>query len=159
MYQTDRLPANLKYLKTLDFTGIRFEFLREVSCALCLIRSSPNLQKLRLTFHYTKSDTADDEEAVDKFLDSQDFSDIFLNKLREVEMKINDCSKPGMEFVRLLLVKSPLLETMHIRHNGDYYNGYRILQKGKRFPRASSTAEIIYFNPMDSFVKTRKLPQ
>ncbi|XP_035542587.1 F-box/FBD/LRR-repeat protein At1g13570-like isoform X2 [Juglans regia] len=144
----DRLPANLKYLKTLELPALRFEFLREFSCALCLIRSSPNLQKLRLGVGYTKSDTADNVKTVDKFVESQDFSDISLNKLREVEMQINDFSKPEMEFVKLLLVKSPLLETMHIRQrDGDFYNGYRILKEVTRFRRASSTAEIIYFGP------------
>ncbi|KAG6708748.1 hypothetical protein I3843_06G090700 [Carya illinoinensis] len=116
----DRLPANLKYLRTLELPALRFEFLSEIPCALCLIRSSPNLQKLRLADFYTES-TADDVKTVDEFLESQDFSDISLNKLREVDMRINDGLKPEMEFVKLLLVKSPVLETMHIRQcDGDF---------------------------------------
>uniref|UniRef100_A0A7N2L7M6 FBD domain-containing protein n=1 Tax=Quercus lobata TaxID=97700 RepID=A0A7N2L7M6_QUELO len=141
----DRLPTTLEFLNSLVLSEICFGNLREVSCALCLlIRSSPNLQKLKVELYC--STTVDD--AVVEFLEAQDFSDISLKKLREVEMLTFDDSKPEMEFVKLLLVKSPLLKTMHIRlKRGDSTSGFKILKEVIQFQRASSTAAIICSGP------------
>lgn len=48
-----KLPVTLKTLKTLHLSDMYFEKIDEISCALCLIRSSPSLQKLEITVsHY-----------------------------------------------------------------------------------------------------------
>ncbi|XP_075665513.1 F-box/FBD/LRR-repeat protein At1g13570-like [Castanea sativa] len=135
----DRLPATLEFLKTVVLSKICFGSLREVSCALCLIRSSPNLQKLKLNYGATA-----DENAAVEFLETLHFLDISLKKLREVEMLTFDDSKPVMAFAKLLLVKSPLLEKMYIQlKKNRSTKRFKILKEVIRFPRASSIAEII----------------
>ncbi|GMY26730.1 F-box/FBD/LRR-repeat protein At1g13570-like isoform X1 [Fagus crenata] len=147
----DRLPATLEFLKTLVLSEICFGVLREASCALCLIRSSPNLEKLK--FKVNHGATADEVKAVVEYMKAQDFSDMSLNKLREVKMLSFSGSKPEMEFVKLLLDKSPLLKTMHIHpKRGDSLTGFRILKEVTRFRRASSTAEIIYLDTVEGSV-------
>ncbi|KAM4111786.1 hypothetical protein ACJW30_05G092500 [Castanea mollissima] len=61
----DRLPATLEFLKTVVLSKICFGSLREVSCALSLVRSSPNLQKLKVELNYGA--TADENAAVKSF--------------------------------------------------------------------------------------------
>ncbi|KAK9276953.1 hypothetical protein L1049_006492 [Liquidambar formosana] len=43
-----RLPMTLKHMKILRMGDLRFAKMDEISCALCLIRSSPNLQELKI---------------------------------------------------------------------------------------------------------------
>jgi hypothetical protein len=43
------LQASLTNLKFLEINDLCYAEVEEVSCALCLIRSSPNLQKLLIT--------------------------------------------------------------------------------------------------------------
>ncbi|CAK9184634.1 unnamed protein product [Ilex paraguariensis] len=43
-----RLPCILGHLKFMDLSSVRFGKIEEISCALCLIRSSPNLQELKI---------------------------------------------------------------------------------------------------------------
>lgn len=75
-----------------------------------------------------------------------------LNKLREIQLLIFDNSKPEMEFVKLLLVKSPLLEKMCIKLKvSDITKGFRVLKEVIRFRRASSTAEIIVLGEGENF--------
>ena len=97
--------------------------------------------------------TADKVKAVVEYMKAQDFSDMSLNKLQEVKMLSFSGSKPEMEFVKLLLDKSPLLKTMHIHpKRGDTLTGFRILKEVTRFRRASSTAEIIYLDTVEGSV-------
>ncbi|KAK4434304.1 hypothetical protein Salat_0593200 [Sesamum alatum] len=43
-----KLPINLNHLTDLCLSSLRFECMAEVMCALCLIRSSSNLQSLKI---------------------------------------------------------------------------------------------------------------
>ncbi|XP_022868448.1 F-box/FBD/LRR-repeat protein At1g13570-like isoform X2 [Olea europaea var. sylvestris] len=49
-----KLPVTLETLKILHLSDMYFEKIEEICCVLCLIRSSPNLQKLKITasFHF-----------------------------------------------------------------------------------------------------------
>ncbi|KAI8023602.1 hypothetical protein LOK49_LG03G00506 [Camellia lanceoleosa] len=64
-------------------------------------------------------DTVDDVivDRVLELLEMQDWSDVSLNKLREVEMTKLSGTRFELEFIMLLLAKSPMLETMHIEPN------------------------------------------
>ncbi|KAL8521514.1 hypothetical protein ACS0TY_011868 [Phlomoides rotata] len=45
----DKLPVSLNMLKTLHLSDMYFEKIQESSCAICFIRSCPNLQRLKIT--------------------------------------------------------------------------------------------------------------
>ncbi|KAA8529248.1 hypothetical protein F0562_033953 [Nyssa sinensis] len=138
-----RLPTTLDQLKILKLSYICFEELEEVACALLLIKSSPNLQKVKIVaFAGTDSVT----DTVLEFLNAQGYSDVSWNQLREVEMQCISGMKNELGFIKLLLAKSPMLESMLIEPNSkvDADKGFRILKEVIRFPRASPKAEITY---------------
>ncbi|KAL7260854.1 hypothetical protein ACSBR1_006508 [Camellia fascicularis] len=111
------LPTTLSHLNYLSFHGICFRELDEVSIVLCLIRSSPNLAKIKIEVR--TYDTVDDVivDRVLELLEMQDWSDVSLNQLREVEMTKLSGTRFELEFIMLLLAKLPMLETMHIEPN------------------------------------------
>lgn len=45
----NRLPISLNTLKNLHLSDMYFEKVQESSCAICFIRSCPNLQRLNIT--------------------------------------------------------------------------------------------------------------
>ncbi|KAI8023606.1 F-box/FBD/LRR-repeat protein [Camellia lanceoleosa] len=81
-----------------------------------------------------------------ELLEEQDWSDVSSNQLREVEMKNIYGTRCELEFIKLLLAKSPMLETVIIEPNldKDVDKGLRILKELTRFWRLSPQAEITY---------------
>lgn len=141
-----RLPTTLKRLKTLRLTEICFGELDEILVMLCLIRSSPNLRKMTIRVHYNESVAID---SVLELLEMQEWSDVTLNRLRQVEMRSLSGSRPELEFIKLLFAKSPVLETMLIEPNSVVAvdRGLGILKEASRFQRLSPRAEIKFENP------------
>ncbi|CAI9775641.1 unnamed protein product [Fraxinus pennsylvanica] len=135
-----KLPVTLKTLKTLHLSDMYFEKIDEISCSLCLIRSSPSLQKLKITAF-----TFDVVEAVAEFLRSQKSSDCSLTHLKTVNMQLFSGAESEMEFVKYLLASATALEEMAISpHAGNVSDGGEsILNELKQFPRASPRAEIV----------------
>ncbi|GMP58387.1 hypothetical protein CsSME_00022070 [Camellia sinensis var. sinensis] len=140
-----RLPTTLKRLKTLRLTEICFGELEEILVMLCLIRSSPNLQKMTIRVHTNESVAID---SVLELLEMQEWSDVTLNRLRQVEMRSLSGSRPELEFIKLLFAKSPVLETMLIEPNSAVVvdRGLGILKEASRFRRLSPRAEIKFEN-------------
>ncbi|KAG5521281.1 hypothetical protein RHGRI_033736 [Rhododendron griersonianum] len=136
-----RLPTTLNNLKNIVLYDISFEERDEVSVLICLIRSSPNLEKITIrAFHDTTS-------AISVVLDFSEVhccSDVSLNQLRKVDMKTFSGTKPELEFIKLLLAKSLMLETMLIELEAqNVADELRILEELTRFRRASPQAEMI----------------
>ncbi|WCJ34727.1 F-box/RNI-like superfamily protein [Euphorbia peplus] len=136
-----RLPKSLDQLRNLHISDLCFEKIEEVSCALCLISSSPNLEKLTIT---AQTDTNADMEAVLEHLKWQDFSDCSLNKLKTVKMEEISGVDPELELMKFLLANSSNLEKFEILPTKDTDKGFKILKELIRFRRASAKAEIIY---------------
>ncbi|GMP58376.1 hypothetical protein CsSME_00022065 [Camellia sinensis var. sinensis] len=132
-----RLPITLSHLTILVLYGICLGEPDEVSIVLCLIRSSPNLAKFKIEVY--------NDDPVE-LLEAQDWSDVSSNQLREVEMKNMSGTRCELEFIKLLLAKSPMLETVLIEPNldKDVDKGLRILKELTRFRRLSPQAEITY---------------
>ncbi|XP_052188113.1 F-box/FBD/LRR-repeat protein At1g13570-like isoform X2 [Diospyros lotus] len=76
-----RLPINLNHLKILK---LHLEKVKEVSSILCLVRSSPNLEKFVI---WGPINGIADEETAVKLLEVHGWSDICLNQLQEVELR------------------------------------------------------------------------
>ncbi|KAH7834272.1 hypothetical protein Vadar_014449 [Vaccinium darrowii] len=106
-----RLPTTLNNLKNICLYDICFGEQDEVYVLICLIRSSPNLEEIFI--HAFPSETSAIRIDLD-FLEECGCSDVSLNKLRKVEMKNVSGAQPEQDFIKLLLAKSPMLETMLI---------------------------------------------
>lgn len=141
-----RLPITLSHLEIIDLNAICFGEVNEVSIVLCLIRSSPNLAKIIIEA-CTHETTAIDR--VLELLEIQDWSDASLNQLREVEIRNLSGTRFELEFIKLLLAKSPMLETMLIEPDSEKVadKGLRILKELTRFRRSSPKVEITYNDP------------
>lgn len=143
----NQLPISLKSLKNLHLSDMYFEKIEETSCAISLIRSCPNLQRLKITAF-----TLDVVDSVAEFLRSQSTSGS-LAHLRRVKMQLFSGIEPEMEFVKYLLASSVALEEMEITpHAGRFSDGCEsILNELKQYPRASARAEIVSSNGKELF--------
>ena len=78
---------------------------------------------------------------------SEDFSDLILDKLRKVAIKVVSGTLVELKFIKLVLAKSPILETLVVEPTlKDATDGLKILEKLVRFQRASPKAELICEN-------------
>ncbi|PIN13613.1 hypothetical protein CDL12_13760 [Handroanthus impetiginosus] len=135
----NRLPVSLKTLRNLHLSDMYFEKIEEASCAICFIRSCPNLQRLKITAF-----TFDVVDSVADFLRSQKSSESFT-QLKTVKMQLFSGIEAEMEFVKYLLASATALEEMAITpHAGSVTDGGEsILNELKQYPRASPNAEIV----------------
>ncbi|KAH7834789.1 hypothetical protein Vadar_019746 [Vaccinium darrowii] len=108
----ERLPSTLNQLKVLVLSDVCYSNLDHVSWALCLLRSSPNLRKLRSSI----LNLSPVQDHVTEFLQAQDFSKFSMNQLREVEIRRFSGAEPEILFVKMLLAHSKVLEKMVILH-------------------------------------------
>ncbi|CAH1416816.1 unnamed protein product [Lactuca virosa] len=106
---SQKLPASLVYLRILILDQVCFHNQNELSSILCVINSSPNLEKIKL-----KMIRPDRQYTM---LDLQDYSGINLDHLKELEIISFHKYTPEMEFVKLIMAKSPLLKRARIELN------------------------------------------
>lgn len=138
----ERLPTTLNNLKDLRLHNICFGEPDEVSIVLYLIRCSPNLKEISIrAFH---SATAAIDSVVELY-HLQGWSGVSPNKLLYVLMEKVSGTKVEMEFIKLLLAKSPMLRTMDIKlKSKEVGEELRILKELIRFRRASADAVIAF---------------
>ncbi|XP_047974997.1 F-box/FBD/LRR-repeat protein At1g13570-like [Salvia hispanica] len=127
----------------LSFLSIRINFndMEENLAALCLLRSSPNLQELELL--------ARPEEQVTARMASN-ISDIFqnfpFNQLRLIKIVGISGIRQELSFINFLLANTPVLERMTVKPSS-VDSGWDLVKELLRFRRASMFAEIIYLDP------------
>ncbi|KAL7251134.1 hypothetical protein ACSBR1_013044 [Camellia fascicularis] len=138
-----RLPTTANLLKVLALHNFRFNDLEHISCALFLIRSCPNLTKLQIWTCIIME--RNHEELVLNRLEAPNCMDRMLDKLQSVKISYVMGLKPEL-FIKLLLARSPVLETIFIQHSAevDFEKGFSISKELARFPRVSPKAAIIY---------------
>ncbi|PWA63251.1 F-box domain, FBD domain, Leucine-rich repeat domain, L domain-like protein [Artemisia annua] len=130
------LPHPVNSLKRLNFFDLNFGDLDQLQGALCLLRNSPNLEKLRidnvqrydtrvdfkplLRFVSFQEPQLNDSDAgpVLTYLESPDGLDQTLNLLKIVEIENIEGSRPELHFIKLLLAHSPSLEKFTIQPCG-----------------------------------------
>lgn len=138
------LPTTFTHLKILKLCLICFEKVDEISMVLCLIRSSPNLEKIQLKACPGETVALD---PVPEPLEVQGWSDISLNELREVEIHCVSGTRPELDFIKFILAKSPILERLLIKFKPEVVSvESRILKELLRFKRLSPEAEIMFRN-------------
>ncbi|WMV29967.1 hypothetical protein MTR67_023352 [Solanum verrucosum] len=104
-----RLPFNLDCVRRLYISGINLGEFDAVSYFLCLIRSFPSLQFVQIEVNDN-----DDEVPALEALEVECFADVTFKHLKEVELKGSLRTKPQMQLIKLLLLKSPVLVKMLI---------------------------------------------
>ncbi|XP_055809507.1 FBD-associated F-box protein At4g10400-like [Solanum dulcamara] len=85
-----RLSYDLYCVKHLRISSIYLSDSNEVSCALCLIRSFPNLQSMEI-----KVESDDHDIPALESLEVEHFSDVTFNHLREVKLMQTNGTVPG----------------------------------------------------------------
>ncbi|XP_052187777.1 F-box/FBD/LRR-repeat protein At1g13570-like [Diospyros lotus] len=133
----DRLPTDPSHLKILK---LYIESVDAFSSILCLLRSSPNLEKfvIGVPIH-----ADEDEETLVKLSEVERCSDMSLNKLREVELQEAWGRRFGLLFIKLLLAKSPVLEKMVVPADNLFgRDRMKFMQLVTQFKRCSPHAEV-----------------
>ncbi|KAH0649537.1 hypothetical protein KY285_034785 [Solanum tuberosum] len=145
-----RLPYALNRLKRLNICCITLGEFFDLSFALCLIRSSPNLKEFGIevvndVYGYLDGDYDEPvpQDAVDDIPAS--FLDMTLNYLRTVKIYGVTGAAAEMQLIKVLLAKSPTLVRMVIRPCVmEDKESFKVLAEITKFPRASSEAEVVY---------------
>ncbi|KAJ4960850.1 hypothetical protein NE237_020760 [Protea cynaroides] len=137
-----KLPNAYYRMKSLDLE-ICFNDVHMVSMALCLLRSAPNLQELKI-------DAVTHTNIRPQFLEYRDGPEFSLNQLQIVKINSFGGWKRQLVFVEFLLSITPVLEKMTIYGYKDivaegYLYGGTMLELLMRFPRASPEAKIEFF--------------
>ncbi|KAI8021860.1 F-box/FBD/LRR-repeat protein [Camellia lanceoleosa] len=142
-----RLQPTMNNLKTLQFLEICFGQLNDISLILCLIRSSPNLEKITIQAYVDEETNAVDP--VLELLEMQQWLDVSLNQLQTVDFWNLSGTSSELEFVKLLLAISPVLEVIFIEPDSEKIvdKGVRILKQLAQFPRLSPKVEIEFDDP------------
>ncbi|XP_071735699.1 F-box/FBD/LRR-repeat protein At1g13570-like [Rutidosis leptorrhynchoides] len=116
-----------------------------ISSALCIIRSSPNIEKLILQMYDNRRLPI--QESSMKFVDLQDGSSFTLARLKHLEIVSFSNNAFEMEFVKLIMAKSPVLKIARIEVNVrvSVDEELKILRDMIRhpLPRASPSVDLI----------------
>ncbi|KAJ4961123.1 hypothetical protein NE237_021033 [Protea cynaroides] len=140
-----KLPNTYYRMKSLELQ-ICFNDVLMVSMALCLIRSAPNLEELKI-------DAIIHTRIQPQFPEIGDGPEFSLNQLRNVKINSFGGWRRQLEFVEFLLSITPVLEKMSIyghkdptiAEGYDPMHGAMMLEVLMRFPRVSPEAKIEYF--------------
>ncbi|KAI7742919.1 hypothetical protein M8C21_008724, partial [Ambrosia artemisiifolia] len=107
------LPTTLVHLKYLYLDGVWFRHEYAVPFLDLLIRSSPNLEKLKLVIS-GEDDLFDDCYVKIHSFHREDYSDFVLEHLNELEILDFSDALNELGFVKLILAKSPVLKKVRI---------------------------------------------
>ncbi|XP_071735695.1 F-box/FBD/LRR-repeat protein At1g13570-like [Rutidosis leptorrhynchoides] len=139
----NKLPTPL-HLKRVDLNVC----LREqdvITFALCIIRSSPNLVKL--LFEMYDNEELSTQESFVNFVDLQDDLSLTLDNLEHFDILSFSNNKFEMEFVKLIMAKSPVLKIARItlKYGVSAAEELKILRDliYLPFPRASHSGKLI----------------
>ncbi|KAJ0445105.1 putative F-box domain, FBD domain, F-box-like domain superfamily protein [Helianthus annuus] len=143
-----KLPTSLAHLKDL-FLDVCLVEQNEISSALCLIRSSPVLE--RIVFQMFDNDKLPVRQTPANFLDPDGYPDLKLDHLEMLEMYNYSNLPLEMEFVKLIMAKSPVLKKVQIELNDNVSvdEELKMLRDLVRlpFPWASHSANLIFVRP------------
>ncbi|RWR81289.1 F-box/FBD/LRR-repeat protein [Cinnamomum micranthum f. kanehirae] len=137
-----KLSATYDHLKCLEFE-IRVNS-DEILVILCILRSAPNLEELKIRYFTVAKTRFDLSEEYGEFWGAVTQFDCLLSHLRTVEI-FGLAMLLDLEFIGCILSNAPVLETMKVYTNENVKNEDvpRLLDELMHFQRAS-TAEIKY---------------
>ncbi|KAF3446264.1 hypothetical protein FNV43_RR11443 [Rhamnella rubrinervis] len=129
--------VNLNYLSV----RISLNDLEEISTAICLLRSAPNLQELEIL---ARTEERTDMGTVTNFWE-HDYCNCSLTQLKLVKVTGIYGTKTELELINFMLSTSPVLEKMIVKP-ASVNGGWEFVKELLRFRRASVRAEIIYLD-------------
>ncbi|XP_023748197.1 F-box/FBD/LRR-repeat protein At1g13570 [Lactuca sativa] len=103
-----KLPTSLIHLRRLVL-DVCFLIQDEISSTLCLINNSPNLEKIQINMIYNGEKTLANLPDI-----QEDYSGLNLDHLKELEITRFGIFATEMEFLKLIMAKSPLLKKARI---------------------------------------------
>ncbi|MFS8028390.1 putative FBD domain-containing protein [Helianthus anomalus] len=143
-----KLPDSLVHLKYLSLDVCMAEK-NEISAVLCMIMSSPLLVKIR--FLMCDNEKLDHLETLEMNLDPQDYPDMKLDHLESLWIEDFSNSPLEMEFVKLIMAKSPVLKKVRIVLNGNVSVDEELEMLRELvlhpIPRASPSAKLAIVRP------------
>ncbi|KAJ0555466.1 putative FBD domain-containing protein [Helianthus annuus] len=110
------LPTALVHLKYLCIHDLSFTHIYGLPFLAFLIRSFPNLEKFKLVMY--DQDCLQDYEMGSLTL--EDYSDITLEHLNELEIVHFSDAENELDFVKLIMAKSPVLKKVWISRCYDF---------------------------------------
>ncbi|KAM5549759.1 hypothetical protein ABKV19_000927 [Rosa sericea] len=137
----EKLPQPCQYLKFLSL-DMSFDNPDEISTVLCLLRSSPSLQELKILVDPEKDHAAVGE--VESCL--YDNYNCAYTQLRLVEITKISGVKAQLDFIESLLLSSPLLERMTVQP-ASVDGSFKLVKDLLLFRRDSKLAEIMVLDP------------
>ncbi|GJT54199.1 F-box/FBD/LRR-repeat protein-like protein [Tanacetum coccineum] len=135
------LPTTLAHLKYVYVDYMCFIYKYGLNFLALLMRCSPNLEKLKLQIF---NDPMDESDKYCSYT-IEDCSDIWLEHLNELEIKNFSNEKDEMDFVKLILAKSPVLKKVKLIlwEDVDEEEELQITRLLLPSPRASKAVTII----------------
>ncbi|KAI7726305.1 hypothetical protein M8C21_014361 [Ambrosia artemisiifolia] len=142
-----KLPTSLVHIKYLRLQGLSFAREIDLLSALLLVTSSPNIDTIILEMQYNPNEAV--SQTAMNLIDQQDYSYVILDHLRVITITNFTNMKPGMDFVRLILAKSPMLKIVDIMIDKrvDIHGEVKMLKELLQYPRASTRAKIKFERP------------
>ncbi|KAI7754347.1 hypothetical protein M8C21_006035 [Ambrosia artemisiifolia] len=111
-----KLPASLVHLKGLYLYVCLMEE-NEISSALCMMRSSPVLEVI--VFKMYDNYKLHVRQTLPNFLDPKGHPDLKLDRLETLVIEMFSNLSVEMDFVKLIMAKSPTLKKVRIELNGN----------------------------------------
>ncbi|GJZ40959.1 F-box/FBD/LRR-repeat protein-like protein [Tanacetum coccineum] len=148
-----QLSSALVHLKYLCIEDVCFVHDMGLPILFLLVRSSPNLEKLRVQI-------IDDEicqqiphiPSAALFTSFEEYQDIWLGHLKELEVTNFDTMTEEWSFLKLILAKSPMLKKVRISYHQLYIDeDHKILKKLSVFRHASKDVDFIFTAMEDDF--------
>ncbi|KAF8407743.1 hypothetical protein HHK36_006878 [Tetracentron sinense] len=129
-----RLPVTYDRLQRISLV-MNFEDLNEALVMLCFLQSSPNLHELEIS-----RDDADFTDLEEDFWEAQGHLDCSMNHLRVVRVSDIVGVQPELQFMKFVLVNSPVLVILSIIPQSDIIiDETKMMKELLRFRRASAT--------------------
>ncbi|XP_076910632.1 F-box/FBD/LRR-repeat protein At1g13570-like [Bidens hawaiensis] len=140
-----KLPTSLAHLKYL-YLGVCLTKQNEMSSVLCMIRSSPMLERIK--FQVFDNEYLRVRQTTTNVLGLENYADLKLDRLERLEIQmVKTLPVVTMDFVKLIMAKSPVLKIVRIV----LYGAVSVDEEVKMLrdlvllplPRASPSAKLI----------------
>ncbi|KAI7726293.1 hypothetical protein M8C21_014349 [Ambrosia artemisiifolia] len=144
-FMPKKLPTSLVHLKYLHLHRLRFGREVDFLCALSLVASfNVEITEIEMEDNPTEAMSQIAMNLIDHYN-----SFVILDHLRVIRIRNFTNTKIGMDFVKLILAKSPMLKKVdiYINHQVDINGELKIVKELIRYPRASAKAEIMIKKP------------
>ncbi|XP_051149691.1 F-box/FBD/LRR-repeat protein At1g13570-like isoform X1 [Andrographis paniculata] len=144
----EKLPNHLDNLALIQLSDIDLGHTDEVACALCLIRSSPNLQRLEIKFETTDNSAPDG--AIRYLKSLQKRKTPLSRSLKNIKIENFSGAEPELEFIKLFLSAATVLQKLEIKagfcesNDEGAWSPRSLLQELESFSPSSSKVAVLF---------------